>query len=131
MLPFANSLVTVAMTGRELAAFADWNAAGQVGGDHGILQVSGLSYAIVTGEGNAPARAAEVTVGGRPLDLEGAYVVAMPDFVAMMAPVYLGRPNPPFTDLGQELSAVAAAAVEKAGTVTAPVGGRIRGAPGR
>jgi 5'-nucleotidase/UDP-sugar diphosphatase len=131
VLPFANSLVTVAMTGRELAAFADWNAAGQVGGDHGILQVSGLSYAIVTGEGNAPARAAEVTIGGRPLDLEGAYVVAMPDFVAMMAPVYLGRPNPPFTDLGQELSAVAAAAVEKAGTVTAPVGGRIRGAPGR
>lgn len=131
VLPFANSLVTVLMSGRELAAFADWNAHGQVDGDHGILQVSGLSYAIVTGEGGAPTRAGEVTVGGRPLDPEASYLVAMPDFVAMMGPVYLGRPNPPFEDTGRELSAVAAEAVRKAGTVTAPAGGRIRGVPVR
>lgn len=131
VLPFANSLVTVRMTGVELAAFADYNAQSQVGGDHGILQVSGLEYLIVPGEGGAPARAGEVTVGGRPLDPAGSYLVAMPDFVAMMGPVYLGRPNPPFEDTGRELSQVAARAVEKAGTVQAPRGGRIRGAPGR
>lgn len=131
VLPFANSLVTVRLSGAELAAVADWNAAAQVSGDHGILQISGLAYAIAPGAEGAPARAVEVTVGGRPLDPAASYLVAMPDFVAMMAPVYLGRPNPPFTDTGRELSQVAAAAVERAGTVVAPVGGRIRGAPGR
>ncbi len=131
VLPFANTLVTVRMSGRELAAVADWNAAGQVGGDHGMLQVSGLAYAIAPGEGGAAARAGEVTVGGRPLDPDGSYLVAMPDFVAMMGKVYLGRENPPFTDTGRELSGVVAAAVERAGTVTAPAGGRIRNVPAR
>lgn len=131
VLPFANSLVTVRLSGIELAAVADWNAAAQVSGDHGILQVSGLEYAIATGPEGSPARADAITVGGRPLDPDASYLVAMPDFVAMMGPVYLGRPNPPFTDTGRELSQVAAAAVERAGTVTAPAGGRIRGAPGR
>lgn len=131
VLPFANSLVTVRMSGRELAAVADWNAAAQVSGDHGILQVSGLEYAIMAGRDEAPAQAGEVTVGGRPLDPEASYLVAMPDFVAMMAPVYLGCPNPVATDTGRELSQVAAEAVQRAGTVVAPAGGRIRGAPAR
>lgn len=131
VLPFANSLVTVRMSGRELAAVADWNAAAQVSGDHGILQVSGLEYAITAGQDGAPARAGEVTVGGRPLDPEASYLVAMPDFVAMMAPVYLGCPNPAATDTGRELSQVAAEAVQRAGTVAAPAAGRIRGAPAR
>lgn len=131
VLPFANSLVTVRMSGRELAAVADWNAAAQVSGDHGILQVSGLEYAIVAGRDGAPARAGEVTVGGRPLDPEASYLVAMPDFVAMMGPVYLGCPNPEATDTGRELSQVAAEAVQRAGTVSAPAGGRIRGVPER
>jgi 5'-nucleotidase / UDP-sugar diphosphatase len=131
VLPFANTLVTMPMSGRELAALADWNAAGQVGGDHGMLQISGLAYAIVPGADGAAARAGEVTIGGRPLDPDGSYLVAMPDFVAMMGKVYLGRENPPFTDTGRELSAVVMAAVERAGTVTAPVGDRIRNVPAR
>lgn len=131
VLPFANSLVTVRLSGAELAAVADWNAAAQVSGDHGILQVSGLEYAIVPGEPGAPARAGAVAVGGRPLDPDATYLAAMPDFVAMMAPVYLGRPNPPFTDTGRELSQVAAAAIERAGTVAAPAAGRIRDVPAR
>jgi len=131
VLPFANALVTVRMTGAELTAVADWNAAAQASGDHGILQVSGISYLITPGEGGAPARAGDLTVGGRPVDPAASYLVAMPDFVAMMGPVYLGRPNPPFTDLGRDLAAVTADAVRRAGTVTAPAGGRIRGAAGR
>ncbi|MBK8167606.1 MAG: bifunctional metallophosphatase/5'-nucleotidase [bacterium] len=131
VLPFANSLVTVRMSGRELATVADWNAAAQVSGDHGILQVSGLEYLIVAGQDGAPSRAGEVTVGGRPLDPEAAYLVAMPDFVAMMAPVYLGCPNPRFADTGRELSGLAAEAIQRVGTVRAPAGGRIRGAPSR
>ena len=131
VLPFANTLVTVTMSGRELAAVADWNAAAQVSGDHGILQVSGISYVITPGEAGGPAGAGQVTVGGRPLDPDGSYVVAMPDFVAMMGPVYLGCPNPEFADLNRDLATVAAEAVRKAGTLTAPVAGRIRGAPER
>jgi 2',3'-cyclic-nucleotide 2'-phosphodiesterase (5'-nucleotidase family) len=131
VLPFANSLVTVRLTGAELAAVADWNAAAQASGDHGILQVSGISYEIVPAAGGAGARAGDLTVGGRPVDAAASYLVAMPDFVAMMGPVYLGRPNPPFTDLGRDLASVTAEAVRRAGTVTAPAGGRIRGAGGR
>lgn len=131
VLPFANTLVTMRLSGRELAAVADWNAVGQAGGDHGMLQISGLAYAIAPGADGAAARADEVTVGGRPLDPDGSYLVAMPDFVAMMGKVYLGRENPPFTDTGRELSAVVMAAVERAGTVTAPVGDRIRNVPAR
>ncbi len=126
VLPFANTLVTVKMTGAEVQSMADCNARGQVGGDHGILQVSGISYVVVPGAGGAPATAGEVTVGGKPLDPARDYVVAMPDFVAMMAPVYLGREIPPFTDLGRELSKVVCDAVEKAGTVQVPAGGRLR-----
>jgi hypothetical protein len=70
-------------------------------------------------------------VGGHPVDPTASYLVAMPDFVAMMGPVYLGCPNPPFTDLGRDLASVVADAVRRAGVVTAPVGGRIRGAVGR
>lgn len=126
VLPFANTLVTVAMTGAEVQQMADCNARGQAGGDHGILQVSGISYALVRGEGDAPAHAGDVTVGGKPLDPAASYLVAMPDFVAMMAPVYLGRDIPPFTDLGRELSKVVCDAVEKAGTVQVPALGRLR-----
>jgi 2',3'-cyclic-nucleotide 2'-phosphodiesterase (5'-nucleotidase family) len=126
VLPFANTLVTVKMTGVEVQQMADCNARGQAGGDHGILQVSGISYLLVRGEGDTPACAGDVTVGGKPLDPAGSYVVAMPDFVAMMAPVYLGRDIPPFTDLGRELSKVVCDAVEKAGTVQVPALGRLR-----
>lgn len=125
VLPFANTLGVVTMTGAEVQQMADCNARGQVGGDHGILQVSGISYAVVAGEGGAPARAGDVTVGGKPLDPAATYRVAMPDYVAMMGPLYLGRANPAFEDLGRELSAVVCDAVEKAGAVQVPALGRI------
>lgn len=131
VLPFANALVTVRMTGTELTAVADWNAAAQASGDHGILQVSGISYEITPGIAGGPARAGGLAVGDHPVDPTASYLVAMPDFVAMMGPVYLGCPNPPFTDLGRDLASVVADAVRRAGVVTTPVGGRIRGAAGR
>ena len=126
VLPFANTLGVVTMTGAEVQLMADANARGQVGGDHGILQVSGISYAVVPAAGDVPVHAGDVAVGGKPLDPAATYRVAMPDYVAMMGPVYLGRENPPFEDLGKELSAVVCAAVEKAGTVQVPALGRIR-----
>jgi 2',3'-cyclic-nucleotide 2'-phosphodiesterase (5'-nucleotidase family) len=131
VLPFANALVTVRMTGTELTAVADWNAAAQASGDHGIVQVSGITYEITPGIAGGPARAGDLAVGGRPVDPTASYLVAMPDFVAMMGPVYLGCPNPSFTDLGRDLASVVADAVRRAGVVTAPVGGRIRGVAGR
>jgi 2',3'-cyclic-nucleotide 2'-phosphodiesterase (5'-nucleotidase family) len=131
VLPFANALVTVRLSGTELTAVADWNAAAQASGDHGILQVSGITYEITPGADGGPARAGGLAVGGIPVDPKASYLVAMPDFVAMMGPVYLGCPNPPFTDLGRDLASVVADAVRRAGTVSAPVGGRIRGAAGR
>ncbi len=124
MLPFANTLVTVDMTGDELAAVVRQNAAAQMDGGHGILQVSGVSYRFRAAP-DGGVEMEEIRVGSDPLDPARNYVVAMPDYVALMAHVYLDREVPPMTDTGRELSAVVMAAVERAGTVTPPVAGRI------
>ena len=50
----------------------------------------------------------------------------MPDFVAMMADVYLNIEMPATEDVGVTMAAAVVEAVEKSGTITAEVDGRIR-----
>ncbi len=126
MLPFANNLVRLEVSAAQLAAIVQQNADAGVSGKHGILQVSGLRYSYRAGADGQAAEVAEILVGGEPLDPGRTYVVAMPDFVAMMNDVYLQLELPPVDDLGVTLSAVVIDAVEKAGTVSAAVEGRIR-----
>lgn len=126
ILPFANSLVTAELTERQLAAIVQKNADAGVDGDHGILQVSGLSYAYHPAPDGKSAVVEEILVGGEPLQSGGLYTVALPDYVASMAHVYLGIEVPPLTDLGVTLTQTVIEAVERAGTVGAVLEGRIR-----
>jgi 2',3'-cyclic-nucleotide 2'-phosphodiesterase (5'-nucleotidase family) len=126
MLPFANSIVVVELTGRQLGTVVQQNADAAVAGQHGILQVSGISYTYRRADGGETAAVEEILVGTEPLALDGIYRVAMPDFVAMMAPVYLRIDLPDYKDLGVTLTAAAVAAVEREQTVVATIEGRIR-----
>jgi 5'-nucleotidase/UDP-sugar diphosphatase len=126
MLPFANALVTVELTDRQLATVIQANADGAVGGKHGILQVSGISYTFRKAPGGETAEVEEILVGGAPLKAGGVYTVAMPDFVAMMAHVYLNIEIPATEDVGITMAAAAVQAVRESGTMTAEIEGRIR-----
>lgn len=125
MLPFANNLIRLEMSGEQLAAIVQQNANAGVSGKHGILQVSGLSYVYQAAADGEGAEVTEVLVQGKPLRKDSTYLVAMPDFVAMMNDVYLQIELPIVDDLGVTLANVVVAAVEKAGTVSAPVKSRI------
>jgi len=125
MLPFANNLIRLEMSGAQLAAIVQQNANAGVNGKHGILQVSGLRYAYRPAADELSAEVTMIKVGDKPLDADHTYVVAMPDYVAMMNDVYLQIDLPPIDDLGVTLTAVVVAAVEQAGTVSAAVEGRI------
>ena len=75
--PFANELVTGALTGAQLQEALDRSASlDPADNPGGFLQVSGLRYAIRDG------RAVEVTIGGAPLDPQAKYRAVMPDFLA-------------------------------------------------
>jgi 5'-nucleotidase/UDP-sugar diphosphatase len=76
-LPFGNTVVTLEMTGSTLKEALDHCARDEFGGG-GFLQVSGLSYTVVPGEG-----AEEILVNGEPLDLAKTYNIATNDFVAV------------------------------------------------
>jgi 2',3'-cyclic-nucleotide 2'-phosphodiesterase (5'-nucleotidase family) len=125
LLPFANTLVTVDMSGAELRAVVQQNADAGVDGSHGILQVSGVAYRYHAADDGKAAVLEQVLVGGAPLDDGARYAVAMPDFVALMAHVYLGRDVPPMDDTGMVLSEVVVQAIEQAGAVAVPAAGRI------
>ncbi len=125
MLPFANNLVRLEISGAQLAAIIQQNANAGVNGKHGILQVSGVRYAYRSSADGESAEVTAISVGDKPLDLNQTYTVAMPDFVATMNDVYLQIDLPPVDDLGLTLSTVVVAAVEKAGTVSARIEGRI------
>ena len=126
ILPFANELVVMEITGRQLARIVQHNADADIARDHGILQVSGLSYAYRADPAGKAAVVEEIRVGGKPLDPDAVYTVALPDYVAAMAHVYLDIDMPPLRDLGQTLTQVVIEDVEKSGTVTAGIEGRIR-----
>jgi len=126
ILPFANELVTMEISGRQLARIVQRNADSDIRRDHGILQVSGLRYAYRAAADGSSAVVEEIEVGGKPLATDAVYTVALPDYVAAMSHVYLDIEVPPLTDLGQTLAAVVIQAVEISGTVTAAREGRIR-----
>ncbi len=126
ILPFSNTLVTLVLTGEQLATVVQRNADHQVSGGHGILQVSGVEYEFRSRADGETAEVLEIAVGGRPLDTAGSYRVAMPDFVAMMGDVYLGVAIPEPQDVGVTMTQAILEAVEAAGPISCAVEGRIR-----
>ena len=126
ILPFSNTIVVAELTERELAAVVQQNADASVAGNHGILQVSGISYTFRANAENTAAVVQDILVGGDPLEPGGLYRVAMPDFVAMMQDVYLNIDLPEVDDLGVTLSGAIADYVEASGPINSTVEGRIK-----
>ena len=125
MLPFSNMLVKAKLTGKELATVVQTNADSQVASKHGILQVSGLSYRFRANSAGDAALVEEILVGGKPLAPDNVYTVAMPDYVVMMAHVYLNIDAPAAEDVGLTMTAAVVAGVEKAGNIDSQIEGRI------
>lgn len=125
ILPFANTLVVAELTDRQLAAVVQQNADAQVSKQHGILQVSGISYTFRKAPDGETAEVEEILVGGEPLQPGGIYTVAMPDFLALMAPVYLNIDMPEVVDLNVTMAQAVVEAVEATGVIDAEIEGRI------
>ncbi|MBU8871701.1 MAG: bifunctional metallophosphatase/5'-nucleotidase [Gemmatimonadales bacterium] len=126
MLPFSNTLVTMELTGDDLAAVVQRNADSQVDGNHGILQVSGIQYEFRAAGGGKSAEVMEILVGGEPVAPGSTYTVAMPDYVAMMGNVYLGIEPPQVHEVGVNMTQAIIEAVEASGPISAGIEGRIR-----
>ena len=93
MLPFGNQLATVDLTGPQLLAVLEFDAAlPRPAG--GFLQVSGLNL-VIDGD-----KISEVTVGGKPLQPDKTYRVATNDFcspVVMGIACWPGEETPPMS----------------------------------
>lgn len=76
IMPFDNALVTLYVSGEQLRQILEHS----VSGEHGLLQVSGLSFSF---DPAAPKgrRVREVSVSGLPLQGSATYTVTAPDFV--------------------------------------------------
>jgi len=126
VLPFANLLVSTKISGSQLRAILQQNADAAITGEHGILQVSGVRYVFRKSTNGEGADLVEAFVGGEPIVDESRYTMALPDYVAMMADVYLNIDVPPVVDEEVTLTNVAIAAIKKAGSVSSKVEGRIQ-----
>ena len=81
MLPFANVIVSVEVTGRALRTALEQGAARREREGGGFLQVSGLTLTLDSAR-PAGQRVVAVEVGGAPLDPERRYRIAVADYVA-------------------------------------------------
>ncbi len=125
MLPFSNSLVTMKLQGAQLATIIQANADAQVGGKHGILQVSGVAYQFRAAAGGDTAQIEEILVGGQPLAMENEYIIALPDYVVMMADVYLNIEVPLTQDAGVTMTEAVVNAILASGPIDSKIEGRI------
>ncbi len=90
VLPFSNKMVIFKLSGEQLQAVCRHNAQAQVVKDHGILQISGLSYRFRR-QGEAEVELIGVSVGGQRLDPKATYTIATNDYIAFSQPMkYLG-----------------------------------------
>jgi 2',3'-cyclic-nucleotide 2'-phosphodiesterase (5'-nucleotidase family) len=80
VLPFDNYLVAISLTGAQLKAALEHGVSRLEEPSGSFPQVSGLAF-IFSRSAPAGARVKEVTVGGRPLDLQKEYVVATNDYL--------------------------------------------------
>ncbi|MHC4472028.1 MAG: bifunctional metallophosphatase/5'-nucleotidase [Planctomycetota bacterium] len=80
VMPFDNRVVRVRMTGAQVRETLETG----VSGHHGVIQVSGLAFEFDYDRPEGERILSEVLDArtGSPLDPEGAYIVAVPDFLA-------------------------------------------------
>jgi len=119
VLPFGNQLATVELTGAQLMAVLEFDAA--LPAQHGgFLQVSGLKLTIADG------KVAEVSVGGNPLDPAKSYSVATNDFLLSGGNGYtMFTEGQNSCSVGSTLSSIVIDALRERGEVAPQIEGRI------
>jgi len=128
LLPFTNTVMKVELAAAALRQTLEHGLAQADNQGGGFLQVSGLQITY-DGRRAAGSRIVAVEVGGRPLDPNGRYTVAVPSYVAQggdghtafrAARVLVGAES------GPDLATLVLRAIEARQTITPRVDGRIR-----
>jgi len=128
ILPFGNDLSVIEVTGNVLLQALEHGVSlTGPGAEPGrFAQVSGIRYSFDASK-LPGTRVADVTVGGKPLDLKKTYTLVTTSFIAGGGDQYAmfkGRPNVLKTQLTD--SGVLRAALESAKTIAPKTDGRIR-----
>ena len=129
-LPFANTLVSVELTGAELVetlASQVVTMESYVGSLYGAeisQQVSGVRFEWVGHEGRELIR--DVYVGGEPLDPNGTYEVAVNSYIAGGGSSYPLADKPVVEDTGELLATTVIEYLQARGTVAPTVEGRMQ-----
>lgn len=126
---YTNTLVAFRVTGQQLLSMLETSVSRVTAGDGRFLQVSGLSFSY--GEGGT-VQAADVKVGGKPLDVESTYSVATIDYVYLHGAddgyeLFAGATRPPKVnaELEADFRKTVEAYIRARGTVDTGIEGRI------
>jgi 2',3'-cyclic-nucleotide 2'-phosphodiesterase (5'-nucleotidase family) len=123
ILPFANTLVTWDLTGRELLCIAETNAK-SAGGHDGSLQMSGLTYGWRRVGDHIEVE--DVRVGGKPVRADRVYKAAAADYVCLQAKEYFGFAPPLTTCVGVGVTDAVVEAIRQAGRIDTHPEARVR-----
>jgi 5'-nucleotidase/UDP-sugar diphosphatase len=125
LFPFLNEIVTFEVTGAELLTIIRTNARSALVRDHGILQVSGLTYQWrPRGE---EVEILDARVGGEPIDPARTYTGTTGHFiVADQSQKYFGLPSPKHRRTGVQVRGVLEEAVRAKKSIRPATDGRIR-----
>lgn len=125
VLPFTNMICRFECTGEELLAIALHNAEAEATEDHGILQVSGITYSWYRKADGIGLHKAYVD--GEEIDPARRYTVGTVDFVGISQPEkYLGIVPESVESLGATVTSRVMEAVEKIGVIEAPQEDRVQ-----
>lgn len=124
---YSNALVSFQVTGQQLLDMLRNSVSRVDAGDGRFLQVSGLAF---TYSGTS-VEAANVRVGGRPLDLNGRYTVATVDYLYEHGTedgyeLFSDANRPPLLKNGGDFRTAVEAYIRRNGTVEQDIEGRIR-----
>lgn len=118
-LPFENHVVTVSVTGQALLDLLAQSL--RRGPDLGLIQVSGLAYAV-----GPDRRLQAAEVGGIPIDPSKTYTVATIDFLYLGGDGYTALQGAPHPSYGRLARDVLVDYLQRHPDLKAPPGGRIR-----
>ena len=128
LLPFTNTVMKVEVTGAALRQGLEHGLAQADNQGGGFLQVSGVQISY-DGRRQAGNRIVTVEIGGRPLDPDGRYTVAVPNYVAQGGDGHTAFRTARVlvsAESGPDLAALVLRAIEARQTITPRIDGRIR-----
>lgn len=130
---YKNDLVAFNVTGQQLLDMLRNGVSRADAGDGRFLQVSGLRFAYRANDGKFTVDAADVEVGGKPLDVNATYSMAGVDYMYLQGTddgftLFADATRPPkiHTEREADFRTTVERAIREQGTVTTGIEGRIR-----